>query len=86
MTLRSLAAMVGVSPALVSLIEQNKHQPQPELATKLAIALGADPNRWCAMIGRLEPSVESQLVDLARNDPEAFHMFRTLVSRTRRPE
>lgn len=80
MTLRTLAATVGVSPALLSLIEQNKHVPQADLVCKLATVLGSNPDAWCAMIGRLNPAVESRLVDLARNDPKAFHLFRTRLS------
>lgn len=80
MTLRTLAATVDVSPALLSLIEQDKHVPQAELVCKLAAVFGSNPDAWCAMIGRLDPGVESQLVDIARNDPKAFHLFRTRLS------
>lgn len=85
-TLRGLSAEVGVSPALLSLIEQGKHEPQPELIVTLANVLGADADGWCALAGRVQPDVESDLASLARRDPAAFKSFlRTMVDKARRP-
>lgn len=85
-TLRGLAAEVGVSPALLSLVEQGKHEPQRELIVTLATVLGEDADAWCALVGRVRPDVESELARVARDDPAGFRSFlRTMPDRARRP-
>ncbi len=77
-TLRKLAAEVNVSPALLSLIERDKHQSSKEVVVRLAMALNSDADRWCALIGKITPDAENQLAKLAENDPV---FFRNMVSR-----
>ena len=80
-TLRGLAGEVGVSPTLLSFIEHGRQQPSKELVVKLATLLGADPDEWCGLLGKITPQAEKSLARLAREDP-AF--FRNMVNRLRR--
>jgi transcriptional regulator with XRE-family HTH domain len=79
-TLRSLAKEAGISPALLSLIERNKHQPYKELVVRLAGLLNADADYLCALVGRITPAAEKHLAELAKGDPQ---FFRSMVSRLR---
>ena len=81
MTLRATAAKIGVSASLLSMIEQGKHVPSPKMIVKLAQLLGADPDGWCALAGRVTPEAEAALAELAREDPEGYRFLRTRVVR-----
>jgi len=71
-TLRALAAEVGISAALLSLIEQEKHVPPKEVIVRLAEHLGADSTEWCAAAGQITPDAERKLARLARDEPLYF--------------
>lgn len=77
-TLRQVAADIGVSPALLSLIERGKQKPSAQTVVKLAATLGGDADLWCAKLGKLTPEAEGQLADIAKDDPG---FFRTMLKR-----
>jgi len=79
-TLHVLSGEIGVSPALLSLIEQDKHVPPNELIVKLAAALGGDADQWCGLAGKLTPDAQSKLAALAKDDPI---FFRSMIKRKR---
>jgi transcriptional regulator with XRE-family HTH domain len=79
-TLRGLAREAGISPALLSLIERDKHVPDKGLVVRLAALLNADGDYLCALVGRITPRAEEHLAQIARDDPE---FFRTMVNRLR---
>ena len=79
-TLRGLASEIGISAALLSLIEQGKHVPPKELIARLAQHLGGDPTQWCALAGQVTPDAERKLAQIAREDPI---FFRSMLDRTR---
>jgi transcriptional regulator with XRE-family HTH domain len=69
---------VGVSPALLSLTEQDKHVPPKELIVKLAQLLGGDADQWCGMAGKITPKAEAHLAKMAKDDPM---FFRSMINR-----
>lgn len=71
-TLRSLARDADVSPTLLSFIEHGKHEPTPELVVRLAGILGADPDHWCALIGKVTPEAQRKMAKIARDNPVFF--------------
>lgn len=77
-TLRATAQELRISSGLLSLIEQGKHIPPKKLIVAVAEHLGASPDDWCALAGKLAPKVEASLARIAREQP---HYFRTLLSR-----
>jgi len=79
-TLRSTARETGASPSLLSLIERGKHVPPPDLVIRLAQALGADPDQWCGLAGRISVEAESTFARLAAEKPEYFRFLRSLIS------
>jgi transcriptional regulator with XRE-family HTH domain len=79
-TLRGLAAEIGISAALLSLIEQGKHVPPKELIVRLAEHLGGDATQWCAIAGQVTPEAERKLAQIARQDPM---FFRAMLHRRR---
>jgi len=79
-TLHALSRKIGVSPALLSLVEQDKHVPPKELIVKLAHALNGDADRWCGLAGKITPKAEATLAEIAKNDPL---FFRSMINRKR---
>jgi transcriptional regulator with XRE-family HTH domain len=77
-TLHALSEEVGVSPALLSLTEQDKHVPPKELIVKLATVLGGDADHWCGLAGKVTPSVEKSLAKIAKDDPI---FFRSMINK-----
>lgn len=68
-TLRGFAQAVGISPAYMSVIEQNKTGRPPPTARlrSMARALGESPDRLLAMSGRLSEDV----AEIVSREPEA---------------
>lgn len=77
-TLRETAKAAMISPALLSLIEQDKHVPSRDVIVRLANLLNGDPDRWCGLAGRVTPELEARLARLANEEPE---FFRKLVNK-----
>jgi transcriptional regulator with XRE-family HTH domain len=71
-TLHVVSEQVGVSPGLLSLIEQNKHIPPKELIVTLAEVLNGDANGWCALIGKITPDAEAAFAQVAKDRPIFF--------------
>lgn len=80
-TLRSLARDADVSPTLLSFIEHGKHEPSKELVVRLAGILGADPDYWCALLGKVTPEVEQKLAAIAKDNPV---FYRNMLNREQR--
>ena len=80
-TLRATAQELSISSGLLSLIEQDKHVPPKKLIVAIAKHLGASPDDWCALAGKLAPRVEASLAKIARERP---HYFRTLLNEIER--
>ena len=83
MTLCAVAKKVDVSAALLSMIENNNHQPKRKLIVELAEVLDGDADYWCSLAGRVTPESEKTFAELAREDPDAYRYFRTLAGRER---
>ncbi|MCP3885137.1 MAG: helix-turn-helix transcriptional regulator [Propionibacteriaceae bacterium] len=64
LTLRQLASRVGVSYQLIARIESGRAVPPADKVVKLAKALGADPDEWCRIAGRLPPDLEESIREL----------------------
>ena len=79
-TLHSLSEEVGISAGLLSLIEQDKHVPPKDRIVSLARALGADPDKWCGLVGKVTPDAEARLAKIASDDPI---FFRSMLSKKR---
>ncbi len=79
-TLRGLAKEAEISPALLSLIERDKHVPGMALVVRLAGLLNVDGDYLCALVGRITPAAEKHLAQIAREDPK---FFRSMVDRLR---
>ena len=71
-TLRHVAAEAGISPALLSLIERDRHKPSPQIIVRLATVLGGDADEWCGLLGKMTPDTESELARIASKDPVFF--------------
>jgi len=71
-TLHVLSEEIGVSPGLLSIIEQDKHIPPTELIVRLAGALGGDADQWCSLIGKVTPKAEAAFSKIAKDDPMFF--------------
>lgn len=68
-TLRRFAAEVGISPTYLSQIEQdNIDPPTVERVTTMAARLGANPDEWIALAGRLP----DDLPGIIRKQPTAM--------------
>ena len=68
-TLRGFAAAVGVSPTYLSQVEQdNVDPPTAERVRTMADLLGATPDEWIALAGRLP----EDLPDIIRKQPTAM--------------
>lgn len=83
LTLRAVAEKLKVSAALLSMIERKGHKPKRELIVQLAEVLDADADYWCSLAGRVTPESEATFAELAREDPDAYRLFRTLAGRER---
>lgn len=81
-TLRSTAKEADISAALLSLIETDKHVPPKEVIVRLAYLLDADVDRWCGLAGKITAEAEESLARLARENPEFYRYFRTMIDRT----
>lgn len=79
-TLHSLSDEVEISAGLLSLIEQDKHVPPKERIVRLAQVLGADPDKWCGLAGKVTPNAEARLARIASDDPI---FFRSMLSKKR---
>ena len=73
--------VMGVSPALLSLIERDIHRPPAETIIHLAGLFRADIDRWCGAAGRLTPYSVACFAALATKSPESFRFLRDLVSK-----
>jgi transcriptional regulator with XRE-family HTH domain len=68
-SLRKFAERVGVSPTYVSQVEQdNADPPTAERVKKMAEDLGANPDEWIALAGR----VPDDLPGIIQEEPTAF--------------
>ncbi|MCC6909091.1 MAG: helix-turn-helix transcriptional regulator [Phycisphaerales bacterium] len=67
-SLRRFAEMIGVSPTYLSLVETGNadYPPAADRVKKMAELLGADPEQWIALAGRV--SEESKEIILDRPD------------------
>ena len=81
-TLRSAAKEADLSAALLSLIERDKHVPPKQVIARLALLLGADPDRWCGLAGKITAEAEESLAKFARENPEFYRFLRTMIDRT----
>lgn len=80
-TLRGLAKRVGISPALLSLIERSEHRPKREVLAKLAAQLDGDVDQWAGLMGRITIDAEQAFATLAKEKPEIFRMMRSMLDR-----
>lgn len=67
-SLRKFAEMTGVSPTYLSLVETGNadYPPAAERVRKMAELLGADPDQWIALAGR----VPEDMKDIILGKPE----------------
>lgn len=58
-SLRKFAEMVGISPTYLSLVETGNadYPPAADRVKKMAELLGADPDQWIALAGRMPEDV-----------------------------
>lgn len=78
-TLRATAKEAGVSPGLLSMIEQDKHAPTRELISRLADLLEGDVEQWCGLAGKVTPETESAMARLARTNPDFLRTLRAMI-------
>lgn len=69
-SLRKFAELVDISPTYLSLVETGKaeYAPAAERVRKMAEVLGADPDHWIALAGRMPEDVKNIIL----KDPEAM--------------
>jgi transcriptional regulator with XRE-family HTH domain len=77
-TLHNVSEQVGVSPALLSLTEQDKHIPPKALIVRLAEVLKGDADQWCGLAGKVTPNAEATLAEVAKDNPI---FFRSMLKR-----
>jgi transcriptional regulator with XRE-family HTH domain len=77
-TLHAVSQQVGVSPALLSLTEQDKHVPPMALIVLLAEVLKGDADRWCGLAGKMTPDAEATFARIAKDNPI---FFRSMLKR-----
>lgn len=67
-SLRKFAELVDISPTYLSLVETGKadYAPAVERVLKMAELLGADPDQWIALAGRMPDDVKKIIL----KDPE----------------
>ena len=67
-SLRKFAELVDISPTYLSLVETGKaeYAPAAERVRKMAELLGADPDQWTALAGRMPDDVKGIIL----KDPE----------------
>lgn len=67
-SLRKFAELVDISPTYLSLVETGKaeYAPAAERVRKMAEVLGADPDHWIALAGRMPEDVKNIIL----KDPE----------------
>lgn len=80
-SLRKFADMVGVSPTYLSQVEQDKCErpPTAERIRKMAELLGADPDEWIALAGRVPEDVEGIVQSAPKDMPELLRAARELT-------
>lgn len=64
-TLRKFAEMVGISPTYLSLVETGNadYPPAADRVKKMAELLGADPEQWIALAGRVSDESKETILD-----------------------
>jgi transcriptional regulator with XRE-family HTH domain len=74
-TLRQLAAAVGVTPSYLSDIENDRRVPSEEVLERLAAELALDLDELLARRGRLDYETEEYL----KRSPAAVRLFRRIA-------
>lgn len=74
-TLRQLAAAVGVTPSYISDIENDRRAPSEDLLQRIAEHLELDLDELLALRGRLDQATEEYL----RRFPAAVKLFRRIA-------
>lgn len=74
-TLRQLAAAVGVTPSYISDIENDRRAPSEDLLQRIAEHLELDLDELLALRGRLDQATEEYL----RRVPAAVKLFRRIA-------
>ena len=69
-SLRKFADLVEISPTYLSLVETGKaeYAPAVERVRRMAELLGADPDQWIALAGRMPEDVKKIILE----DPESM--------------
>lgn len=69
-SLRKFAEMAGISPTYLSLVETGnaEYPPAAERVRKMAELLGADPDQWTALAGRMPDDMK----DIILSEPESM--------------
>lgn len=69
-SLRKFAELVDISPTYLSLVETGKadYAPAVERVRKMAELLGADPDQWIGLAGRMPEDVKKIILE----DPESM--------------
>lgn len=74
-SLRKLAAAVGVTPSYLSDIENDRRVPSEEVLERIAAELGLDLDEVMALRGRLDDATEEYL----KRFPAAVRLFRRIA-------
>lgn len=80
-SLRKFAEFVGVSPTYLSLVEQDKldRPPTAERMRRMAELLGADPDEWIALAGRVPEDVAGIVRSAPKDMPELLRAAKGLT-------
>ena len=70
-SLRKFAEMAGISPTYLSLVETGnaEYPPAAERVRKMAELLGADPDQWTALAGRMPDDMKDIILSEPENMP-----------------
>ncbi len=71
LTVRALAAAIGVSPSVISRLEHDRDAPSERVLCAVSAALDADQDEIFIAANRLPPGISiRRAVELCRKDPE----------------